>query len=81
MAQVGQFVRGLLDAQSQIKLLAEAVRLAGHELLIICLTVPQKRVGVGDGMGIARVLSGSGVAPVVGHDGVSAPDLVAAAVG
>ncbi len=93
VAQVGQFVRGLLDAQSQIKLLdvisdgtrvvdqvtelqpdvlvidalvrgkmdglkvAEAVRLAGHELPIICLTVPQKRVVVGDGMGIARVLS------------------------
>jgi pilus assembly protein CpaE len=93
VAQVGQFVRGLLDAQGQIKLLdvisdgtlvveqvrelhpdvvvvdallrgrlsglqvAEQIRLAGFDIPIICLTVPQKPVSIGQGMGIARVLS------------------------
>ncbi|HVM30571.1 MAG TPA: AAA family ATPase [Candidatus Limnocylindrales bacterium] len=93
VAQVGQFVRGLLDAQGQIKLVdvisdgslvvdqvrelhpdvvvvdallrgkmsglqvAEAIRLAGFDIPIICLTVPQKPVSIGQGMGIARVLS------------------------
>jgi pilus assembly protein CpaE len=100
VAQVGQFVRGLLDAQSQIKLLdtisdgtlvvdqvrelhpdvivvdallrgkmdglqvAEAIRLAGFEVPILCLTVPQKPVAVGEGMGLARVLS----MPFSGYD-------------
>jgi pilus assembly protein CpaE len=93
VAQVGQYIRGLLDAQTLVKLVdvmsdgaavvaqigelqpdvlvvdallhgsmsglqvAEAVRQAGHDLPIIALTVPGKPVAVGDGMGIARVLS------------------------
>ncbi|CAN5661450.1 response regulator [soil metagenome] len=93
VAQVGQFVKGLLDAQSHIKLLdtitdgtlvveqmrellpdvvivdallrgkmdglqvAEQIRLAGFDVPIVCLTVPQKPVSVGEGMGLAAVLS------------------------
>jgi pilus assembly protein CpaE len=93
VAQVSQFIRGLLDAQSQIKLLdvisdgtvvvdqvsemhpdivvidgllrgqmdglqvARALREAGHEVPIICLTVPHKPVAVGEGMGLTRILS------------------------
>jgi pilus assembly protein CpaE len=92
VAQVAQFVKGLLDAQSQIKLLdtitdgslvldqlrelqpdivvvdallrgkmdglqvAQAIREAGYDMPIICLTVPQKPVSVGEGMGLARVV-------------------------
>jgi pilus assembly protein CpaE len=93
VAQVGQFVKGLLDAQGQIKLLdvisdgtlvvdqvrelhpdvvvvdallrgrlsglqvAEQIRLAGFDIPILCLTVPQKPVSIGESMGTARVLS------------------------
>ncbi|HEY7600155.1 MAG TPA: response regulator, partial [Candidatus Limnocylindrales bacterium] len=100
VAQVSQYVRGLIDAQTQVKLIdvmtdgaavvqqiseiqpdvlvidallhgrlsglevAERVRQAGHSLPIICLTVPTKPVAVGEGMGIARVLS----MPFSGYD-------------
>jgi pilus assembly protein CpaE len=92
VAQVSQFIRGLLDAQTQIKLIetlsdgtqvveqvaelrpdivvvdallrgkldglqvAESIRAAGYDVPIICLTVPQKPVKAGEGMGIVRVL-------------------------
>jgi pilus assembly protein CpaE len=101
--QVSQFIKSLLDAQPQIKLLdvttdgsvaveqvnelqpdiivvdallrgkmnglkvAQALRLAGHELPIICLTVPQQPVEVGEGMGLTRVLQ----MPFSGFDFIS----------
>ena len=93
VGQVTRYIRGVLNAQANVKLLdvvrdgatvidqireqqpdvlvvdallsgrqnglqvAEAVRHAGLDLPIIALTVPQKPVAVGSGMGIARVLS------------------------
>jgi pilus assembly protein CpaE len=100
VAQVGQYIRGLIDAQTQVKLVdiitegekvvdqigdlqpdvivvdallkgsvsglevAEAIRRAGHDLPIIALTVPTKPVAVGEGMGLARVLT----MPFSGYD-------------
>jgi len=93
VGQVTRYIRGVLNAQSNVKLLdvigdgstvvdqireqqpdvlvvdalltgpmnglqvAEAVRRSGLDLPIITLTVPQKPIAVGGGMGIARVLS------------------------
>ena len=92
VGEVARYIRGVLNAQSAVKLLdvvtdgaavidqireqqpdvlvvdalltgrvrglqvAESVRRAGVDLPIIVLTVPQKPVVVGSGMGIARVL-------------------------
>lgn len=100
VAQVSQYIRGLVDAQAQVKLievvsdgsavlsqigelqpdvividallkgqlsgleLAAAIRQAGHDLPIIALTVPAKPVSVGEGMGLARVLT----MPFSGYD-------------
>jgi len=100
MPQVAQYIRNLLDAQSQIKLLevltdgravveqviehqpdilvvdallqgkmnglqvAAEVRENGLDLPIVALTVPQKPVSVGEGMGATRVLS----MPFSGYD-------------
>ncbi|MEA2676210.1 MAG: pilus assembly protein CpaE [Chloroflexota bacterium] len=100
MPQVAQYIRGLLDTQSRIKLLevvtdgravieqvrehqpdvlivdallqgkinglqvAAEVREAGMELPIVCLTVPQKPIAIGDGMGETRVLA----MPFSGYD-------------
>jgi pilus assembly protein CpaE len=100
MPQVAQYIRGLLDTQSKIKLLevvtdgrtvieqvrehqpdvlivdallqgkinglqvAADVREAGLELPIVCLTVPQKPIAIGDGMGATRVLA----MPFSGYD-------------
>jgi pilus assembly protein CpaE len=91
--QVGQYIRNLLNAQDQVKLLdvltrgeavleqigqlrpdilmvdallqgrvnglevAERVRQAGIDLPIIVMTVPQKPIRVGPGMGIVKVLA------------------------
>jgi pilus assembly protein CpaE len=93
VAQVSQYIRNLLNAQDQVKLLdvltkgedvldqirqlrpdilmvdallqgrvnglevAERVRQAGIDLPIIAMTVPQKPIRVGPGMGIVKVLS------------------------
>ena len=93
VSQVAQYIRNLLNAQDQVKVLdvltdgrkvidqirqlrpdvlmvdallqgkinglevAERVRQAGHDLPIIALTVPQKPIKVGPGMGIVKVLS------------------------
>ncbi len=93
VSQVAQYIRNLLNAQDQVKLLdvltdgrkvidqirelrpdmlmvdallqgklnglevAERVRQAGFDLPIIALTVPQKPIKVGPGMGIVKVLS------------------------
>jgi pilus assembly protein CpaE len=93
VSQVAQYVRNLLNAQNQVKLLdvvtdgrtivqqirelrpdvlmvdallqgkvnglevAERVRQAGIDIPIIALTVPQKPITVGPGMGIVRVLA------------------------
>jgi pilus assembly protein CpaE len=93
VAQVAQYIRNLLNAQDQVKLLdiltdgskvldqlrelrpdvlmvdallqgkvnglevAERLRQAGYDLPIIVLTVPQKPIRVGPGMGIVKVLS------------------------
>lgn len=100
MPQVAQYIRGLLDTQSRIKLLevvtdgrtvieqvrehqpdvlivdallqgkinglqvAADVREAGLDLPIVCLTVPQKPIAIGDGMGETRVLA----MPFSGYD-------------
>jgi pilus assembly protein CpaE len=100
MAQVAQYIRSLVDAQSKVKLLdvvndgrhvidqvgelgpdvividvllqgkvgglrvAQNLREAGYEQPIICLTVPQQPVTVGEGMGTTRVLS----MPFSGYD-------------
>jgi pilus assembly protein CpaE len=100
MPQVAQYIRGLLDTQTKIKLLevvtdgrtvieqvrehqpdvlivdallqgkinglqvAAEVREAGLELPIVCLTVPQKPIAIGDGMGETRVLA----MPFSGYD-------------
>lgn len=100
MPQVAQYIRGLLDTQSRIKLLevvtdgrtvieqvrehqpdvlivdallqgkinglqvAADVREAGLELPIVCLTVPQKPIAIGEGMGETRVLA----MPFSGYD-------------
>lgn len=93
VAQVSQYIRNLLNAQEQVKLLdvlakgedvldqirelrpdilmvdallqgrvnglevAERVRQAGIDLPIVAMTVPQKPIRVGPGMGIVKVLS------------------------
>lgn len=93
MAQVTQYIRNLLNAQDQVKLLdvisdgrrvidqirevrpdilmvdallqgkvnglevAERVRQAGIDLPIITLTVPQKPIKIGPGMGVVKVLA------------------------
>ena len=93
VGQVARYIRGVLNAQSNVKLLdvvtdgstvveqireqqpdvlvvdalltgklnglqvAELVRQSGLDLPIIALTVPQKPVAVGNGMGVVRVLS------------------------
>jgi pilus assembly protein CpaE len=93
VAQVAQYIRNLLNAQDQVKLLdvisdgrrvieqirevrpdilmvdallqgkvnglevAERVRQAGINLPIITLTVPQKPIKVGPGMGVVKVLA------------------------
>jgi pilus assembly protein CpaE len=93
VGQVSQYIRNLLNAQDQVKLLdvltkgedvldqirqlrpdilmvdallqgrvnglevAERVRQAGLDLPIIAMTVPQKPIRVGPGMGIVKVLS------------------------
>ncbi|MBA2570445.1 MAG: response regulator, partial [Chloroflexi bacterium] len=93
VTQVAQYIRNLLNAQDQVKLLdvlgdgkkvidqirelrpdvlmvdallqgkmnglevAERVRQAGLDLPIICLTVPQKPIKVGPGMGVVKVLA------------------------
>lgn len=93
MAQVAQYIRNLLNAQDQVKLLdvisdgrrvidqirevrpdilmvdallqgkvnglevAERVRQAGFDLPIITLTVPQKPIKIGQGMGVVKVLA------------------------
>jgi pilus assembly protein CpaE len=100
MPQVAQYIRGLLDTQTKIKLLevvtdgrtvieqvrehqpdvlivdallqgkinglqvAADVREAGLELPIVCLTVPQKPIAIGEGMGETRVLA----MPFSGYD-------------
>jgi len=92
VSQVSRYVRGVLNSQSQVKLIdvitdgravidqirelqpdvlvvdallrgkmnglevVERVRQHGIDLPIIALTVPQKPIGVGSGMGIVRVL-------------------------
>ena len=93
VAQVAQYIRNLLNAQDQVKLLdvisdgrhvidqirevrpdilmvdallqgkvnglevAERVRQAGFDLPIITLTVPQKPIKIGQGMGVVKVLA------------------------
>ena len=93
VAQVAQYIRNLLNAQDQVKLLdvisdgrrvidqirevrpdilmvdallqgkvnglevAERVRAAGFDLPIITLTVPQKPIKIGQGMGVVKVLA------------------------
>lgn len=100
VAQVSQYIRNLLNAQDQVKLLdvlsrgedvleqikqlrpdilmvdallqgrvnglevAERVRQAGIDMPIIAMTVPQKPIRVGPGMGIVKVLS----MPFSGYD-------------
>lgn len=100
VAQVSQYIRNLLNAQDQVKLLdvlsrgedvleqinqlrpdilmvdallqgrvnglevAERVRQAGMDLPIVAMTVPQKPIRVGPGMGIVKVLS----MPFSGYD-------------
>lgn len=104
VAQVAQYIRSLLNAQDQVKLLdvltdgrrvvdqirelrpdvvmvdallqgkangleiAERVRQAGFDIPIICLTVPQKPIKVGPGMGIVKVLA----MPFSGYDFMNA---------
>ncbi|MDP8905277.1 MAG: response regulator [Chloroflexota bacterium] len=101
--QVSRYIRGVLSAQAQVKLLdvitdgsrvidqirelqpdvlvvdalltgkmnglevAEEVRQQGFDLPIIALTVPQKPIAVGSGMGIVRVMS----MPFSGYDFMS----------
>jgi pilus assembly protein CpaE len=50
-------VDALLQGKTKGLEVAERVRKAGLDLPIICLTVPQKPVTVGEGMGILKVLS------------------------
>jgi pilus assembly protein CpaE len=93
VAQVAQYIRNLLNAQDQVKLLdvisdgrrvieqirevrpdilmvdallqgkvnglevAERVRQAGLDIPIITLTVPQKPIKIGQGMGVVKVLA------------------------
>lgn len=100
VAQVSQYIRNLLNAQDQVKLLdvlsrgedvleqikqlrpdilmvdallqgrvnglevAERVRQAGIDMPIVAMTVPQKPIRVGPGMGIVKVLS----MPFSGYD-------------
>jgi len=104
VAQVAQYIRSLLNAQDQVKLLevmsdgrhvvdqvrevrpdilmvdallqgkinglevAERVRRAGIDLPIIALTVPQKPIKVGPGMGVVKVLA----MPFSGYDFMNA---------
>ncbi len=110
VAQVAQYIRNLLSAQDQVKLLdvlsdgrhvldqvrevrpdilmvdallqgrvnglevAERVRQAGIDLPIIALTVPQKPIKIGPGMGIVRVLA----MPFSGYDFMNAIQAVSA---
>ncbi|MEO7118993.1 MAG: AAA family ATPase [Candidatus Limnocylindrales bacterium] len=110
VTQVAQYIRNLLNAQDQVKLLdvltdgrkvldqirevrpdmlmvdallqgkmnglqvAEHVRQAGFDLPIIALTVPQKPIKVGPGMGIVKVLS----MPFSGFDFMNALQAAAA---
>ncbi len=104
VAQVTQYIRNLLNAQDQVKLLdvitdgrkvidqirevrpdmlmidallqgkmgglevAERVRQAGLDLPIIALTVPQKPIRIGGGMGVVKVLA----MPFSGYDFMNA---------